>query len=100
MAGSVVVPDLEMTFTLTSPLSQIFSRSSRSSAETLFPAEKWRAVTVIAEDSGLADALSTTLFLSTQEEGQALLDRFGAAAMWVQKDGTQIFSPGYEAYMK
>lgn len=68
--------------------------------ETLYPADQWRSVTVIAEDSGLADALSTSLFLMDQEEGQKLLDRFGAAAMWVTKDRTQLFSPGYEAYLK
>ena len=68
--------------------------------ETLFPAGKWRAVTVIAADSGLADALSTSLFLMDQAEGQALLERFGAEAVWIRKDGTQLFSPGYEAYIR
>ena len=68
--------------------------------ETLFPGTRWRSVTVIAEDSGLADALSTSLFLMDQEDGQKLLDRFGAVAMWVSKDKTQLFSPGYEAYIK
>ena len=68
--------------------------------ETLFPGEKWRGVTVITEDSGLADAMSTSLFLMEQEEGQQLLDQMGAVAMWIGKDGKQLFSPGYEAYIK
>ena len=68
--------------------------------QTLYPAAQWRAVTVITEDSGLADALSTTLFLLNQEEGQKLLDQYKAEAFWVRKDGTQVFSPGYEAYIR
>ena len=64
--------------------------------DTLFPGNRWRAVTVMTEDSGLADALSTSLFLMDQEEGQRLLDQYGAVAMWVSRDGSQLFSPGYE----
>ena len=68
--------------------------------QTLYPAARWRAVTVITDDSGLADALSTTLFLMSQEDGQKLLDQYKAEAFWVKKDGTQVFSPGYEAYIR
>ena len=68
--------------------------------DTLFPGTKWRAVSVITEDSGLGDALSTALFLMDQEEGQRLLEQYKAEAVWVQKDGTQIFSPGYASYIK
>lgn len=67
--------------------------------ETLYPGTEWRAVTVIMEDSGMADALSTTLFLSGLEEGQSLLERYGAEAMWLRKDGEQVFSEGYRDYM-
>ena len=56
--------------------------------ETLYPATLWRAVTVVCEDSGLADALSTSLFTMTQDEGQALLDEFGAEALWVAATGS------------
>ncbi len=68
--------------------------------DTLFPANRWRAVTVITPDSGLADALSTTLFLLPAEEGQALLDRFGAEAMWMSADGTIVYSPGYQKFIR
>ncbi len=64
--------------------------------ETLYPAAYWRSVTVLCQDSGLADALSTALFLLPQEEGQALLDRCGAMAMWVDLDGNCFYSPGFE----
>ena len=68
--------------------------------ETLFPSEKWRAVTVVCMDSGTADALSTSLFLMEREEGQKLLERFQAEAMWIGKDGTEYFSPGFRKLIK
>lgn len=54
--------------------------------DTWYPSEYWRSVTVVCPDSGLADALSTALFLLPQQEGQALLDSCGAEAMWVSPD--------------
>lgn len=62
---------------------------------TLMPSEYWRSVTVVCADSGIADALSTALFLMPQAEGQALLDRYGAEAMWVDAEGGEYFSPGF-----
>ena len=64
------------------------------------PAAYWRAVTVLCADSGLADALSTALFTLPQAEGQALLDRYGAEAMWVAASGGEVFSPGFSAYLR
>ena len=40
--------------------------------DTRYPSAYWRSVTILCGDSGLADALSTALFLLPQEEGQAL----------------------------
>jgi len=68
--------------------------------DTLMPGERWRAVTVIGTDSAEGDALSTALFLMSREDGQKLLDGAGAEAMWIEKDGTRLYSPGYEAYIK
>jgi len=64
--------------------------------DTLYPAEYWRSVTIYCEDSGLADALSTALFVLPQEVGQALLDQTGAKAMWVDGEGNIFYSPGFE----
>lgn len=64
--------------------------------ETLYPSTYWRSVSIVCDDSGLGDALSTALFLLPQEEGQALLDQFGAKAMWVDQDGAIYYSPGFE----
>ena len=62
---------------------------------TQFPSEYWRSVTVVCADSGLADALSTALFLLPQAEGQALLDNCDAEAMWVDASGNIFYSPGF-----
>ncbi len=64
--------------------------------DTLYPSEYWTSVTVVCADSGLADVLSTSLFLMEQEEGQALLDRFDARAMWVDPQGKNYYSPGFQ----
>ena len=68
--------------------------------ETLYPAGRWRAVSVVCPDSGLADCLSTALFILPQEAGQALLDQTGAEAMWLLADGTRLYSPGFEALIR
>lgn len=64
--------------------------------DTLYPGTYWRSVTIVCSDSGLADALSTALFLLPQEEGQQLLNKFGAKAMWVDAQGNAFYSPGFE----
>jgi len=67
---------------------------------TLYPSEYWRSVTVICADSGLADALSTALFLLPLEEGMALAEHCGAQAMWVNEAGEQFYTPGFEALIR
>lgn len=68
--------------------------------ETLMPGTKWRAVSVVCADSGVADVLSTALFLSDRETGQALLEQFGAEAMWLDHAGNESFSPGFSALLR
>ena len=68
--------------------------------ETLYPGTYWRSVTIVSSDSGLADALSTALFLLPLEEGQKLLDTCGAQAMWVDAEGNQYYTPGFEALIR
>lgn len=63
--------------------------------DTLYPSEYWRAVTIVCEDSGVADALSTALFLLPMDEGQKLLDHYGAEALWVDSEGSIYYSPGF-----
>ena len=68
--------------------------------ETLFPAGYWRSVTILCPDSGLADALSTALFLLPLEEGLGLLEKCNAEAMWVDAAGEIFYSPGFEANIR
>ena len=67
---------------------------------TLYPSTLWRSVTVVCPDSGLADALSTALFVLPMEAGQALLDTLGAEALWVDRDGNRFYSPGFEEIIR
>lgn len=68
--------------------------------QTLYPAQLWRSVTVVCGDSGLADALSTALFLLPREEGQALLTQCSAEAMWVDAQGGIFYSTGFDAMLQ
>lgn len=68
--------------------------------DTLYPSEYWRSVTIICKDSGIADALSTALFLLPQEEGQKLLEQYQAEAMWVDAEGKIYYSTGFEEYIR
>ena len=68
--------------------------------QTLYPENKWRTVTILVPDSGVADGLSTALFCMSREEGQKLLDKYGAEALWMTLDGEVLYSPGFEKYLK
>ncbi len=64
--------------------------------DTLMPSTYWRSVTIVCADSGLADALSTALFLMDRQAGEALLDKYGAEAMWVDAAGNRFYSPQFK----
>ena len=68
--------------------------------DTLYPGTYWRSVTIVCQDSGLADALSTALFLLPREEGQKLLEKAGAEALWVDAQGQLYYSPGFETLIR
>lgn len=56
--------------------------------KTWQPGEYFSQVTVITEDSGKADFLSTALFLMPYEQGETLARELDLAVTWVFKDGT------------
>ena len=68
--------------------------------DTLMPASYWSSVTILCDDSGLSDALSTALFLLPQTEGQKLLESCGAEAMWVDSSGRCYYSPGFRDHIR
>ena len=63
--------------------------------KTLWPAGLWRSVTVADKSSAEVDALSTALFCLSYEDGKALLEKTGAEALWVSKDGEITRSEGF-----
>ncbi len=66
---------------------------------TLMPGTKYRSVSVITDDSGLGDAMSTALFLMDYEDGKKLVDSMkNVEAMWVMNDGEQLYSDGFKVY--
>lgn len=69
--------------------------------ETLMPSRKMVSVTILCEESCLADFLSTTLFVLTYEEGRALADSMpGVEVMWILPDGTIEATEGMKQYAR
>jgi thiamine biosynthesis lipoprotein ApbE len=69
--------------------------------KTLMPGEYYHAVSVVAQDSGVADFMSTTLFLMPFEESLALAESIeGVEALWVMRDGTIRATEGMKKIMK
>lgn len=67
--------------------------------ETLMPGTKYRSVSVLTDNSGLGDAMSTALFLMDYEEGKQLVESIeNVEAMWVLPDGKKQYSSGFEEY--
>lgn len=68
--------------------------------ETLMPSTYWRSVSILCGDSGLADCLSTALFLLPLEEGRALAEECGVEAMWVDAELNITQTPGFAAALR
>ena len=71
------------------------------SPETLMPAEQFRGVTIVADDSGLCDFLSTFLFIADYETGRALADSLpGVEALWILPDRSVRYTDGMAQYLR
>ena len=69
--------------------------------ETLMPAAYFTAVTIICEDSGMADALSTMVYNMPYEDGFSYIEGLpDTEAIWVFSDGGSKYSSGFEALLK
>ncbi|MBO5657285.1 MAG: FAD:protein FMN transferase, partial [Agathobacter sp.] len=68
--------------------------------DTLMPANEFASVTILCPDSGVADALSTSLFCMSLEEGMELIQYLeGVEALWLYHDGRQVASEGFATYI-
>ncbi len=68
--------------------------------DTLMPGDYFRAVTVVADNSSVADFMSTTLFLLPIEEGKVLAEKAGVDVLWYKKDNTTLSTPGMDEMLK
>lgn len=66
---------------------------------TLYPSNYMKSVTVITQDSSIGDALSTTLFLMSVEDGIEYIKNFdGTEAIWVTNNDEIIKTDGVMKY--
>lgn len=65
--------------------------------DTLFPADHFTAVSILCEDSGKADALSTSVYNMSYEEGLSFIEGLeNVEAMWILPDESIKYSSGFE----
>ena len=69
--------------------------------DTLTPPSYYRSVSIITENSGYADMLSTAAFLMPYEESRAFIDSLdGVEAIWLFADGSKEMTDGAKAVAK
>lgn len=68
--------------------------------DTLMPANYFAAVSIVTKDSGMADALSTSVYNMPFDEGLAFVNSLeDVEAMWVLHDGSVRYSENFEKYI-
>lgn len=68
---------------------------------TLMPSTHFKAVSIITDDSGMADALSTAVFNMTYEQGLKFIRNIpGTEVLWVMPDGELRYSDHFRDYVE
>jgi thiamine biosynthesis lipoprotein len=68
--------------------------------ETLMPANYYKAVTVVTEDSAVADILSTVLFILPPEDSLAFAESLNVEALWVMPDNNVMTTAGLKQMLR
>lgn len=69
--------------------------------DTMYPARHFTSVSIICNDSGIADALSTAVFTMPFEEGLEFINSVSETeAMWIFNDKTVKYSDNFESFLK
>lgn len=69
--------------------------------DTLYPADYYREVTILTQDSGMADALAKAAFNKPFDEALDFINKIpDVEALWVFKNGEIKYSDGFEKYLK
>lgn len=65
--------------------------------KSLMPLNTFTSVSVVCQDSGLADALSTALFNISLEDGKSLINHLtDVEAMWITADNEIFYTDGFK----
>lgn len=68
---------------------------------TLFPLNYYQGVAILCEDSGMADALSTAIFMMEADEAIEFINSIpDVECMLILQDGTQQLTKGFEPYLQ
>lgn len=69
--------------------------------DTSYPSHQMSSVTIVANDSALADYLSTALFTVDYETGRKILSRYeGVEALWITEDYRIYQTEGLKQYLR
>lgn len=68
--------------------------------ESLMPGDYFTAVTVVTPDSGVADFMSTTMFLLPYEEGRQVAESMDIDVAWIFKDGHMEATDGMKEILQ
>lgn len=68
---------------------------------TLYPGGEFSSVSIVTKDSGVADLLSTVIFLSSKEEAKSILENYkDVGVIWYSKDGVKTSTDNIKEFMK
>ncbi|MGI5918880.1 MAG: FAD:protein FMN transferase [Christensenellales bacterium] len=69
--------------------------------DTLMPSTHYKAITVVTQDSGIADLLSTALFLMPPDMAQEFAESLdGVEALWILTDDAVVTTGGMKAMLR